>query len=103
MSSDPPTNHVIVAIAGRLSAVSYLYVDGRVYCEVKSPTFVISWVVTLHHSIVNNHLPIFNYLAIAVDAVNRWNKSDEAEKKTCDLQSKQGKKEKATRRKKDYK
>ena len=102
VSSDPSTNHVIVAIAGRLSAVPYLYVDGRVYCEVKSPAFVIPWVVTLDHSIVNNDLPVFNYLAITVDTVHWWNKRDKAEKETHDLQSKQGKK-KLRRRMKDHK
>jgi len=89
--SEPPTNHVIVAIVGRLSALLYLYCDGGVYCEGGSPASVFPWVVTLHHSMVNNDLPVFNWSAIAVDAAHRWNDSEKATKKTYRLQSRQGK------------
>lgn len=81
MFSDLPTNHIIDAIAGRFSAVPYFYVDGRVYCEAKSPTFVVVWVVALHHSIVNKDVIVLNCLAIAVETEDRWNNNEKATKK----------------------
>lgn len=90
--SDPPTNHVIVAIEGRPSAVFCHYGVGRVYCEGQSPAFIVAWVVTLHHSIISKDLVVFNCLAIAVDAVHRWNDIEKATEKTAhQLQGKQGK------------
>lgn len=83
----------MVAIEGRPSAVLYQYSVDRVYCKGQSPALILVWAFTLHHSIINKELvAVFNYFAIAADAVHRWSDSEKAAKKTHRLQGEPGQK-----------